>query len=95
MSNQTTASEDAEQIVEEAQSLLNATANLAEAKVAKARNRLSRALENSREVLAEVQERAIAGAKATDQTIRDHPYHAIGLALGLGALAGFLLGRRK
>ena len=38
---------------------------------------------------------AIAGAKATDQVIRDHPYHAIGVALGVGVLIGFLLSHRN
>ena len=39
-------------------------------------------------------ERAIAGAKATDQVIRENPYKALGIALGVGAIIGYLLRRR-
>ena len=41
-----------------------------------------------------VQEKAIAGAKATDQMIRDNPYKTLGIALGVGVLIGYLLRRR-
>jgi len=34
-------------------------------------------------------------AGAADQTIRDYPYHAIGVALGIGAVLGLLWGRRS
>ena len=40
------------------------------------------------------QDRAVAGARATDETIRTHPYQAIGAAVGVGLLIGFLLRRR-
>ena len=89
-----TVTEAASQIVEDAHALLAATANIAEEKVTSARNRLNTALQSSREVLSRVQDKAVAGAKATDETIREHPYQAIGVALGVGALLGFLLRRR-
>ena len=36
----------------------------------------------------------IAGAKAADKTIRDHPYESIGVAFGLGLLIGVLVTRK-
>jgi len=39
------------------------------------------------------QEKTIAGAKATDQAIRDNPYAALGIAFGCGILIGFLVKR--
>ena len=42
----------------------------------------------------EAKKRVVASAKATDETIRDHPYQSIAVALGAGLLVGVLLGRR-
>jgi ElaB/YqjD/DUF883 family membrane-anchored ribosome-binding protein len=41
-----------------------------------------------------VREKAVEGAKAADQTVRENPYQAIAIALGVGALIGFLAARR-
>jgi len=80
--------------MEDAQALLTATAHVAEEKVVEARQRLTAAIERGREAWNNVQEKAIAGAKATDEVIRDNPYKAIGIALGVGAIIGYLLRRR-
>jgi ElaB/YqjD/DUF883 family membrane-anchored ribosome-binding protein len=81
-------------LAEDAKALLAATAEVAEDKVVAARERLSMALERGREAWGTVQDRAVQGAKATDKTIRNHPYQAIGIAFGVGALLGFLITRR-
>lgn len=95
MNNENPVAPEAGRIMEDAENLISATANIAEAKVVSARNRLSAALESGREMLSAVQDKAIAGAKATDETIREYPYYAMGAALGVGVLVGFLLGRRR
>lgn len=82
-------------LAEDARALLTATAEVAEDKVVAARARLSDALERGREAWGTVQERAVAGAKATDKVIRSNPYQSIGIAFGVGALVGFLLSRRS
>lgn len=41
-----------------------------------------------------IQESTTAGAKATDQVIREHPYEAIGIAFGVGVLIGVLINRK-
>jgi len=94
MNKHATANES-EHLMEDAQALLAATAHVAEEKVVEARRRLTAAIDKGKETWHTVQEKAVAGAKATDQAIRDHPYHAIGVALGVGALIGFLLSRRN
>jgi ElaB/YqjD/DUF883 family membrane-anchored ribosome-binding protein len=88
------AEETGEHLMEDAQALLAATAHVAEEKVVEARKRLTAAIEKGRETWNNVQEKAIAGAKATDQVIRENPYKAIGIALGVGAIIGYLLRRR-
>jgi ElaB/YqjD/DUF883 family membrane-anchored ribosome-binding protein len=87
--------EAGEHLLENTKELLAATAHVAEEKVVEARKRLTAAIERGKETLNSVQEKAVAGAKATDQIIRSHPYQSIGIALGVGALIGFLLSRRN
>ncbi|MCI0745746.1 MAG: hypothetical protein L0Y58_10105 [Verrucomicrobia subdivision 3 bacterium] len=40
-----------------------------------------------------IQEKTVAGARATDRAIRQHPYESIGIAFGLGVLIGVLINR--
>lgn len=84
-----------ETLAEEARALLDATAEVGGEKVARARQRLAVVLEKARESCDHLREKTIEGARAADKTVREHPYAAIGMALGLGALAGFLLSRRN
>src|SRR5450755_1476458 len=84
-----------EHIMEDAQALLAATAHVAEEKVVEARKRLTSAIEKGKETWNSVQEKAIAGARATDQVNRDNPYKALGIALGVSAIIGYLLRRRN
>lgn len=85
---------DFHSLTEDAQALLAATTDVAGEKVAEARKRLAVAIEKGKEAWENMQEKAVAGAKATDQVIRDHPYQALGVAFGIGALVGFILSRR-
>ena len=80
---------------EDAEALLAATADVAGKKVEEARNRLAAALESGKEIYNRVCEQAVEGAKVADQTIRKNPYQAIGIALGVGALLGYLVARRS
>jgi ElaB/YqjD/DUF883 family membrane-anchored ribosome-binding protein len=86
--------EAGEHLLEDAKELLAATAHVAEEKVVEARKRLGAAIEKGRETWQAVQEKAVAGAKATDQVIRENPYKSLGVALGVGVIIGYLLRRR-
>jgi ElaB/YqjD/DUF883 family membrane-anchored ribosome-binding protein len=67
-------------------------------KAKETRARLAAALEKARATYQEFQAQDVESAKAAvskaDQTIRAHPYEAIGIAFGIGILLGALL-RRK
>ena len=65
-----------------------------EAAVAGIRERFEAAQERLTELYAEARRKVVAGAKYSDETIRTHPYQSIAIALGVGLLAGALLGRR-
>ncbi len=65
--------------------------NRAVAEAGKTRAKLETVIEKAKEVCDRLQEQSVAAAKATDKTIRERPYHAIGVALGLGVLVGLLV----
>jgi len=58
------------------------------------RMRLSSAIESAKATYHRLEEKAVAGAKATDKAIRSHPYESLGVAFGMGLLVGFLVGRK-
>jgi ElaB/YqjD/DUF883 family membrane-anchored ribosome-binding protein len=91
--------EDPAQFAEDAQTLMEATADIASEKVAEARKRLKEVFERitecSKDTWNNVSEKAVDGAKATDQAIRENPYQSLGVAFGIGALMGFLLSRPR
>ena len=87
-------SHDVNQLAEDARALLTATADVAGEKVGEARKRLAAALETGKEMAGCVRDKAIAGAKVADQTVRANPYQAIAIGVGVGALVGYLMGRR-
>jgi ElaB/YqjD/DUF883 family membrane-anchored ribosome-binding protein len=84
-------SKDMAAIAEDAHTLLTATAGIAEETVVDARRRLLAALENGKAAYSHLQEKAVESAKVADKAVHDYPYHAIGIAFGLGALIGFLV----
>ncbi len=59
------------------------------------RERLAQTLQSAKAVYRRIQNKTVAAAKATDQTIRTHPYQSLGVAVGVGLLVGILIGRRK
>ena len=58
------------------------------------RMRLSSAIESAKATYRRLEEKAVAGAKATDKVIREHPYESLGVAFGMGLLVGVLVARR-
>lgn len=91
MNKQTQAiSNDMVQLAEDARALIAATADIAGDKIGEARKRLAAALESGKEIYGQARAKAVEGAKAADQTVHEHPYEAIGIALGVGALLGYL-----
>jgi ElaB/YqjD/DUF883 family membrane-anchored ribosome-binding protein len=88
------ASHDIGSLAEDARALMAATADVAGEKVGEARNRLAAALERGKEIAGNIRDKAVAGAKVADQTVRENPYQAIAIGVGVGAVLGFLFARR-
>ncbi|HMP82815.1 MAG TPA: DUF883 family protein [Verrucomicrobiota bacterium] len=85
---------DLKTLSRDAEDLVKATAGHAGEKVSELRAKLSTAVESAKATCHRLEEKAIAGAKVADKTIREHPYESIGVAFGLGLLIGVLVGRR-
>ena len=85
---------DLKAVVHDGEELLRAGVNELSDRGLAARERLAAALEVAKETGRRLQERTVAGAKATDHFIRENPYQSIGIAFGLGLLFGVLANRR-
>ena len=81
-------------LLDGAQELILATANVAGEKVEQARQKLKAAVEKGKAAWQVAQDKTIASAKATDVVIRENPYKSLAVCLGVGVLIGYLL-RRK
>jgi ElaB/YqjD/DUF883 family membrane-anchored ribosome-binding protein len=81
-------------LAEDARALIAATADVAGEKVAEARLRLATALEDGKELVNQLREKAVGRAKAAEQAARENPFQTIAIAFGVGALFGFVLARR-
>ena len=89
---------DLKVVVADAEELLRATASQAGEKVSAARERIQASLAAAKVKLSDA-ERALLdktkeAAKATDEYVHDHPWHAVGIAAGIGFVLGILIGRR-
>jgi ElaB/YqjD/DUF883 family membrane-anchored ribosome-binding protein len=81
-------------LAEDARALMAATADVAGEKVGEARKRLAAALERSKEIYDRVREKVVESAKTADKSVHENPYQAIAIALGVGAVIGYLVARR-
>jgi ElaB/YqjD/DUF883 family membrane-anchored ribosome-binding protein len=95
MKKHTKTSAHHEKVSDHARSLVAATAHITDSKVAEAREKLSELMENAKDAIEYVEDKAVETAKQTDEFIREKPYQAVGLAIGIGALIGFCVARRK
>lgn len=85
---------DLKAVAHDAEDLLKASAGEVSEKAREARARLTAAVERAKDACVGLQEKAVAGAKATDKAIREHPYQSIGIAFGVGVLIGVLVTRK-
>lgn len=81
-------------LMEDARALLNATADVAGDKIAEARQRLAAALDDARGMSSRAREKAAEGVVAVGEAVQHHPYQAVAIGFGLGAILGYLLARR-
>jgi len=89
-----TISHDLGTLADDARALMAATADVAGNQVSEARRRLEASLDSGKNILGRAKAKAFEGARATNAAVHQHPYHTIGIALGVMALIGYLAARR-
>ena len=86
-------------LVADAESLLKATAGQSGEAVAAMRAKVGESLAVAKVKLTEAEELALekakAAAAATDEYVHEHPWHAVGIAAGVGLVIGLLIGRTR
>ena len=82
-------------LAEDARALMAATADVAGEKISEARKRLAAALDSGKEIIGCVKAKAAEGVRVADTAVHEHPYQAIGIAFGVGALIGYLVTRQS
>ena len=69
--------------------------NRIETEKSQMRASLENVIDRAKEVCERLQNQTAAAAKATDKSVREHPYQAIGIAFGIGVLVGVLACRGR
>ena len=89
---------DLRTVIADAEEVLKVTADQATAGAAELRVRMQERLHQAKLRLHDLQENAVARAKAAghaaDDYVHEHPWKSIGVAAGVGLLVGLLIGRR-
>ena len=84
--------------ISDAEEMLSATADQAGEKMARLRSRIENRLREAKFRLIDAEEALLARtrevAHAADNYVHESPWTAIGIAAGVGAVVGLLLGRR-
>jgi ElaB/YqjD/DUF883 family membrane-anchored ribosome-binding protein len=98
-----TATQDPKELLAELQSLVadaekmigDSAGEASEGVMDALRSRYENVSERLTDFYSTAKKKVVAGAKYTDNTIRENPYQALAVAAGLGLLVGVLLGRRS
>jgi ElaB/YqjD/DUF883 family membrane-anchored ribosome-binding protein len=90
--------QDMKTVIADAEELLRATANQAGERIAIARERIQDSMHEAKVKLAEAEavllDRSKQAARYADEYVHDNPWHAVGVAVGIGILLGLILTRR-
>jgi len=85
-------------VVSDAEEILRATAGVAGEKMADLRERIGERLRDAKLRIADAEaalvDKTKAAARATDDYVNENPWHAVGIAAGIGLLIGIIIGRR-
>jgi ElaB/YqjD/DUF883 family membrane-anchored ribosome-binding protein len=87
--------DDLRLVAQDAEELIKAGGGELAERTKEVRARLKVALDDAKQTCARLEEQAGVGIQKADKAVRENPYRAIGIAVGLGFLAGFLLKRRS
>ena len=85
-------------VVGDAEELLKATASQGGEQIERVRARAEESLRTARERMKEVtraaEAQALGAAREMNRQVKDHPWTAVGVAAGIGFIAGILVARK-
>lgn len=90
----TSTADELKALVRDAEKLLADSGDEANDQIAELRDRMRKALDEGRVTLDHVKHVAKERLGECDGYVREHPYHAVGVAAGIGALVALLVSRR-
>ena len=89
---------DVKLVIADAEELLRATAGQAGEKIAEIRATVTDRIAGAKIRLAELEsvmvDKAKLAGRAADDYVHDNPWRSVGIAAGIGLIAGLLIGRR-
>ena len=80
-------------LTDHAREFMSATADVAGEKIDAARHRLAAALDDGKELAGSLCDKARQGNRAAENAAKAHPFQTVCIALGIGALITFAVGR--
>lgn len=90
--------QDFKTVYSDVEELLRATASQTGEKIGILRERLQEHMHKAKDRLADTKDVVVVktkeAARATDEYVHDNPWHAVGIAAGVGLIVGMLIGRR-
>ncbi len=89
------ATEELRALMQEAEKLIADKGEQADEQAARLTDRLNDALENGREKALQAKAVAEERLHQCDDYVRSHPYHAVGIAAGVGALVALVASSRR
>ncbi len=82
-------------VVEAEQMMEDSVSEHSQEAIEAVRVRFAAAQERLAQLCESTKKKVVAGARYTDETIRENPYQSLAVALGVGVLVGVLIGRRS
>jgi ElaB/YqjD/DUF883 family membrane-anchored ribosome-binding protein len=82
--------DDLRLLISDGEGLLKSLAGDMSEQAKSARAALTRQIETARVTCLQLQNKALEQARKADRTIREHPYHSVGVAFGLGVAVGVI-----
>jgi ElaB/YqjD/DUF883 family membrane-anchored ribosome-binding protein len=90
--------QDFKTVYSDVEELLRVTASQTGEKIGILRERLQEHMHKAKDRLADTKDVVVVktkeAARATDEYVHDNPWHAVGIAAGVGLVIGLLIGRR-
>ncbi len=81
------------QLAQDAEDLVVATKDVAEAQVQEARKRVDLALESAKNIYGQFCDKAVDGTTVINDLVHKNSYQAIAIGLGIGAILGYFIAR--